>query len=74
MTRLFSMKVMIDLHSPSEEDMQIVDELLDLFPLSNYLLTQKALIHYHQKGSGLQYLLEDNSRWNNRLGPSGTSF
>ena len=50
MARLFSMKVMINLHSPSEEDMQIVDGLLDLFPSSLYLLTQKALIHYYQKG------------------------
>jgi anaphase-promoting complex subunit 8 len=47
------MKVMIDLHSPSEEDLQVADELLDLFPNSLYLLTQKALIHYHQKGAAL---------------------
>jgi anaphase-promoting complex subunit 8 len=51
MSDLFGLRVMVDLHSPSDEDLRTIDSLLALFPDSLYLLGQKALIHYHQKGS-----------------------
>lgn len=51
MARLFGLKVMINDQSPSDEDLRAIDELVKWFPDSLYLLTQKAIIHYHQKGA-----------------------
>ncbi|KIJ40939.1 hypothetical protein M422DRAFT_60533 [Sphaerobolus stellatus SS14] len=48
-TRIFSLRFMNELHSPGDAELKNVDALLRLFPGSLYLLTQKALVHYHQR-------------------------
>lgn len=56
-TRIFQIRFMNELHSPGDSEPNNVDALLRLFPGSLYLTTQKALIHYHQRGSWHQGLL-----------------
>ncbi|KAF8590891.1 cell division control protein 23 [Ramaria rubella] len=48
-TRIFAIRFMIELHSPGETDLKNIDSLLRLFPGSLYLMTQKALVYYHQR-------------------------
>jgi len=50
MTFVFSLKLGIEMHLPSDEDVVNLDKLLELFPQSPYLLTQKAQLCFQQKG------------------------
>jgi anaphase-promoting complex subunit 8 len=49
-TRIFGIRFMVELHSPGDAELRGVDEVLRLFPGSLYLMTQKALVYYHQRG------------------------
>jgi anaphase-promoting complex subunit 8 len=49
-TRIFAIRFMIELHSPGDAELRGVEELLRFFPGSLFLLTQKALVYYHQRG------------------------
>ncbi|KZS98314.1 cell division control protein 23 [Sistotremastrum niveocremeum HHB9708] len=48
-TQMFLIRIMIEMHSPSEEELEMVDKLLERFPTSLYLLSQKAHILYLQR-------------------------
>jgi anaphase-promoting complex subunit 8 len=50
MKQMFAVRAVVELQCPADPEMKIVDDLLLIFPESLYLLTQKALILYHQRG------------------------
>ncbi|KZW00651.1 TPR-like protein [Exidia glandulosa HHB12029] len=49
MKRIFTIRVAVELQAPIDTDVALVDDLIGVFPDSLYLLSQKALVAYHQR-------------------------
>ncbi|EJD42767.1 cell division control protein 23 [Auricularia subglabra TFB-10046 SS5] len=49
MRRIFTVRLAVEFQSPVDADMTLVDELIAMFPDNLYLLSQKALVAYHQR-------------------------
>jgi anaphase-promoting complex subunit 8 len=50
MLTFFAITVMLDLHTATDLVMNMIHELLDIFPTSVHLKAQRALVYYHMRG------------------------
>lgn len=50
MLLFFAISVMIDLHTAVGLLMQMIDDLLEIFPTNIHLKSQRALVFYHMRG------------------------
>jgi anaphase-promoting complex subunit 8 len=50
MLTFFAITVMLDLHTATDLVLNMIDELLDIFPESVHLKAQRALVYYHMRG------------------------
>ena len=50
MLTFFAINVMLDLHTATDLVMNMIKELLDMFPTSVHLKAQRALVFYHMRG------------------------
>ncbi len=50
MLTFFAITVMLDLHTATDLVMNMIKELLDIFPGSVHLKAQRALVYYHMRG------------------------
>lgn len=59
MLLFFTISVMIDLHTAVALLMQMIDDLLDIFPTNIHLQSQKALVYYHMRGLSIRRTLAE---------------
>ncbi len=50
MLTFFAITVMLDLHTATDLVMNMIKELLDIFPGSVHLKAQRAMVYYHMRG------------------------
>ena len=57
MLTFFAITVMLDLHTATDLVMNMINELLQVFPTSIHLQSQAAMVYYHMRGMSLFQIL-----------------
>ena len=57
MLTFFAITVMLDLHTATDLVMNMIKELLEIFPASVHLKAQRALVYYHMRGKLLVHIM-----------------
>lgn len=55
MLTFFAINCMLDLHTATDLVMNMIKELLEIFPSSVHLKAQRALVYYHMRGEWLLF-------------------